>query len=80
MLIESTLKNTAGIYEEVVSLAPRRFTPFPGVRPKATRTLDAAAVEDLRRSADTYVANWRRYTSGLRRIDHEAQSEAKVRG
>ena len=59
---------------------PPRFTPFPGVRPKATRTLDAAAVEDLRRSADTYVANWRRYTSGLRRIDHEAQSEAKVRG
>src|SRR5271166_3881719 len=47
---------------------------------KATRTLDAAAVEDLRRSADRYVANWRRYTSGLRRIDHEAQSEAKVRG
>jgi len=44
------------------------------------RTLDAAAVEDLRRSADRYVANWRRYTSGLRRIDHEAQSEAKVRG
>ena len=35
---------------------------------KATRTLDAAAVERLRASALHYVANWRRFVAGLKRI------------
>jgi carbonic anhydrase/acetyltransferase-like protein (isoleucine patch superfamily) len=47
---------------------------------KATRTLDAAAVEDLRRSAEDYVAKWRRYAHGLKPIDRGASSEAKVKG
>jgi len=36
---------------------------------KAVRTLDEAAVERLRASAAHYVANWRRYAAGLRRIE-----------
>lgn len=36
---------------------------------KAMRELDAAALEVLRRSAAGYVANWRRFAAGLRRID-----------
>jgi carbonic anhydrase/acetyltransferase-like protein (isoleucine patch superfamily) len=36
---------------------------------KAVRTLDPAAVEELRRSALDYVANWRRFAAGLRRLD-----------
>ena len=36
---------------------------------RAIRTLDARAVEGLTRSARGYVANWRRYAQGLRRID-----------
>jgi carbonic anhydrase/acetyltransferase-like protein (isoleucine patch superfamily) len=36
---------------------------------RAIRTLDARAVEGLTRSAQSYVANWRRYAQGLRRID-----------
>jgi carbonic anhydrase/acetyltransferase-like protein (isoleucine patch superfamily) len=36
---------------------------------KATRELDAAAIERLRRSALAYVANHRRFAAGLRRID-----------
>ena len=39
---------------------------------KATRTLDAAGIAALRRSAEDYVAKWRRYASGLRRIDRGA--------
>lgn len=33
------------------------------------RPLDEAAIEGLRRSADIYVANYRRFAAGLRRID-----------
>ncbi len=36
---------------------------------KAVRTLDEAAIERLRASARGYVANWRRFRSGLRRLD-----------
>jgi carbonic anhydrase/acetyltransferase-like protein (isoleucine patch superfamily) len=36
---------------------------------KAIRVLDAATIEGLRRSAETYVANWQRFAAGLRRID-----------
>lgn len=36
---------------------------------KAVRTLDEAAVARLLDSAAHYVANWRRYVAGLRRID-----------
>lgn len=35
---------------------------------KAVRTLDEAAVAGLTRSAERYVANWRRFASDLRRI------------
>ena len=35
---------------------------------KAVRELDAAAAEGLRRLAAGYVANWRRFAAGLRRI------------
>jgi carbonic anhydrase/acetyltransferase-like protein (isoleucine patch superfamily) len=36
---------------------------------KAIRTLDDAAVERLRDSARSYVANWTRFAAGLRRLD-----------
>ena len=39
-----------------------------GAPAKAVRTLDAAAVERLRASAAHYVANWRRFAAGLKRI------------
>lgn len=39
-----------------------------GAPAKAVRTLDEATVERLRASAAHYVANWRRYAAGLRRI------------
>jgi carbonic anhydrase/acetyltransferase-like protein (isoleucine patch superfamily) len=37
---------------------------------KTTRTLGEDAVDSNRRSAAHYVENWRRYASGLKRIDH----------
>ena len=40
-----------------------------GAPAKAIRTLDAAATEALRGSARHYVGNWRRFASGLKRID-----------
>lgn len=39
-----------------------------GAPAKAVRELDAATLEALRRAADAYVANWRRFAAGLRRI------------
>lgn len=36
---------------------------------KAVRPLDPAAIEKLLASAQSYVANWRRYAAGLRRLD-----------
>jgi carbonic anhydrase/acetyltransferase-like protein (isoleucine patch superfamily) len=36
---------------------------------KAVRTLDAAAAERLRQTALHYVANWKRFAAGLRRVD-----------
>ena len=39
-----------------------------GAPAKAVRTLDGAAAEKLRASALHYVANWRRFAAGLRRI------------
>ena len=39
-----------------------------GAPAKAARTLDAAAAEKLRASAAHYVANWRRFAAGLKRI------------
>jgi carbonic anhydrase/acetyltransferase-like protein (isoleucine patch superfamily) len=35
---------------------------------KAVRTLDDASVARLKGSADRYVANWRRFASGLKRV------------
>ena len=39
-----------------------------GAPAKAVRTLDGAAAEKLRASALHYVANWRRFAAGLKRI------------
>ena len=39
---------------------------------KAMRTLDAAAIAALRGAAAQYVANWRRYAAGLKRVDGDA--------
>jgi carbonic anhydrase/acetyltransferase-like protein (isoleucine patch superfamily) len=39
---------------------------------KAARTLDAEAIAALRGSAAHYVENWRRFASGLKRIDGAA--------
>ena len=39
-----------------------------GAPAKAVRTLDSASVERLRASALHYVANWRRFAVGLKRI------------
>ena len=39
-----------------------------GAPAKAVRTLDAAAADKLRASALHYVANWRRFAAGLKRI------------
>ena len=39
-----------------------------GAPAKAVRALDPAASEGLRRSAARYVANWRRFEAGLRRL------------
>ena len=36
---------------------------------KAVRTLDAQAVEGLKRSAESYVRNWQRFKAGLKRLD-----------
>lgn len=35
---------------------------------KAIRTLDEAAIEGLRRSAESYVRNWQRFAAGLKLI------------
>jgi len=40
-----------------------------GAPAKAIRVLDEAAVEALRLSARSYVANWKRFAKGMRRID-----------
>jgi carbonic anhydrase/acetyltransferase-like protein (isoleucine patch superfamily) len=45
------------------------FSLIMGSPAKAVRTLDATAVDRLRASAAGYVANWRRFAGGLRRID-----------
>lgn len=45
------------------------FSLIVGSPAKAVRTLDAAAIEKLRASAANYVANWRRFNAGLRRLD-----------
>ena len=36
---------------------------------RAIRVLDQAAIDGLRKSAESYVANWKRFAQGLRRID-----------
>jgi carbonic anhydrase/acetyltransferase-like protein (isoleucine patch superfamily) len=45
------------------------FSLIVGAPAKAVRTLDADAVESLLDSARRYVQNWRRFASGLERID-----------
>ncbi|MHB2168228.1 gamma carbonic anhydrase family protein [Alsobacter sp. R-9] len=45
------------------------FSLIVGSPARAVKTLDAAAVERLNGSAARYVANWRRYAAGLRRLD-----------
>ena len=47
---------------------------------KAVRTLDGAAIDDLRSSAAHYVQNWRRFASGLRLFDPAAQPGASITG
>ncbi len=43
-------------------------TLIVGAPAKAVRTLDGAAAERLRASALHYVANWRRFAAGLKRV------------
>lgn len=40
-----------------------------GAPARAIRTLDEAAIEGLKKSAESYVRNWRRFKAELRRID-----------
>ena len=40
-----------------------------GAPAKAIKTLDAEALRTLPKGAAHYVENWRRYASGLKRID-----------
>ncbi|WP_334174849.1 gamma carbonic anhydrase family protein [Pseudoxanthobacter sp.] len=40
-----------------------------GAPGRVVRTLDEAQIEGLRRSADGYVRNWRRFAAGLRPVD-----------
>jgi carbonic anhydrase/acetyltransferase-like protein (isoleucine patch superfamily) len=40
-----------------------------GAPAKAIRQLDEAAIEGLRRSATSYIANWQRFARDLKRID-----------
>ncbi len=40
-----------------------------GAPAKAVRTLDSAEMKSLRAAARHYVENWRRFASGLKRID-----------
>ncbi len=42
-----------------------------GAPAKAIRLLDEAAVEGLKKSADSYVRNWRRFKTGLEILDGE---------
>lgn len=42
------------------------FSLIVGTPAKVVRTLDEEAVAGLRRSADGYVRNWRRYAAGLK--------------
>ena len=44
------------------------FSLIVGSPAKAVRTLDPAAAEVLRASAEQYVANWRRFAAGLKRV------------
>ncbi len=45
------------------------FSLIVGSPAKAVRTLDPVAIEKLRASAASYVANWRRFDAGLRRLE-----------
>lgn len=40
-----------------------------GTPARAVRTLDAAAQAQIKRSADAYVRNWKRFASGLTRLE-----------
>ena len=40
-----------------------------GAPAKAVRVLDEAAIAGLRGAADQYVANWKRFSAGMKRID-----------
>lgn len=45
------------------------YSLIVGSPAKAVRTLDQAAAETLRRSAQNYVANWKRFAAQMTRID-----------
>ena len=45
------------------------YSLIMGAPAKAVRTLDAEAAARILGSATAYVANWRRYAAGLRRLD-----------
>jgi carbonic anhydrase/acetyltransferase-like protein (isoleucine patch superfamily) len=44
------------------------FSLIVGAPAKAVRTLDPATADTLRASAEHYVANWRRFAAGLKRV------------
>jgi carbonic anhydrase/acetyltransferase-like protein (isoleucine patch superfamily) len=44
------------------------FSLIVGAPAKVVRTLDPSTAETLRTSASQYVANWRRFAKGLKRI------------
>jgi carbonic anhydrase/acetyltransferase-like protein (isoleucine patch superfamily) len=45
------------------------FSLIVGAPARAVRTLDPAMAAQLKASASGYVANWKRFSAGLRRID-----------
>ncbi len=62
-----SLVGAGALITEGKTFPPRSL--IVGSPAKAIRTLDDAAVERLRQSARAYVANWRRFAAGLRRLD-----------
>lgn len=45
------------------------YSLIVGAPARVARTLDPSIVEQLRRSASNYVANWQRFSKGMRRVD-----------
>lgn len=64
---DESLVGAGALVTEGRTFPPRSL--IVGSPAKAIRTLDDSAVERLRGSARNYVANWRRFAAGLRRLD-----------